>query len=97
MTHDIQARELAAFVLTFVGCMVALHFCGGCKPAAEPLNVENAAAVAQYDQALVACKERAKAVHSFALYLECEAAVTKHFCESSEALRQEWPRCKEGP
>ena len=65
----------------------------GCLSPQEKLTVENAAAVAQYDAALVECKRDAKG--SFEAYVACEDAVTRHFCRESRALQKEWGRCKE--
>ncbi len=68
----------------------------GCAPHTKsPLTIENAAAVAQYDAALAECLKKAKPQRSLDLYIQCEDAVTLHFCAESPALRKEWPRCKE--
>jgi len=65
----------------------------GCLSPQEKLTVENAAAVAQYDAALVECKRDAKG--SFEAYVACEDAVSRRFCRESLSLRKEWGRCKE--
>lgn len=73
--------------------------CLGCTPAeanAMKLTAENAAAVAQYDQALVECQQTARQKPKelrFEAYTDCEQAVSKHFCGESQELRKGWPRC----
>jgi hypothetical protein len=86
--------------LVAIGFLVC-RFLWGCTPAeanAMKLTAENAAAVAQYDQALVECQQAARQKPKelrFEAYTDCEQAVSKHFCAESEELRREWPRCKE--
>lgn len=75
--------------------------CIGCTPAeanAMAITAENAAAVAQYDQALVGCQQAARQKpkeQRFEAYTDCEQAVSKHFCAESQELRKGWPRCAE--
>ncbi len=89
-----SAREVAAFVFCLFAAGFCLARCTACTPA-ERLNVENAAAVAQYDAALVDCKAKAREARSMEVYDACEFVVSLKFCRASEALRKEWPRCKE--
>lgn len=71
----------------------------GCTPAegnAVAMSVENAKAVAQYDQALVDCKKEAKRLpkaERFDAYEDCEDHLSRHFCNESASLRKYWPRC----
>lgn len=82
---------LALWALGFI----VTHGCG-CAPTEKiPLTPENAAAVAQYDSALVECKKQAKAAKSFDTYVACEDALTRHYCRESSELRKTWPRCSE--
>ena len=80
---------------------VGLRCLAGCTPAeqqAVALTAENAAAVAQYDQALVGCQQAARQrpkEQRFEAYVDCEQAVSKHFCGESQELRKGWPRCAE--
>lgn len=75
--------------------------CLGCTPAegnAMAIGVEQAAAVAQYDLALVECQQAARQKPKelrFEAYTDCEQAVSKHFCFESQELRKGWARCKE--
>ena len=84
-------------VLLFIA---AIGFLGtqcivGCTPPPEQTmkRIDNAAAVAQYDAALVDCKEKAKAAHDFAVFEACEARVSTRLCIDRASLRAEWPRC----
>lgn len=73
----------------------------GCIPAqgnAMRITAENAAAVAQYDQALVGCQQTARQKPKelrFEAYTDCEQNVSKHFCAESQELRKGWARCAE--
>lgn len=90
-------------VLAFIGAVayVAMRILSGCTPAeanSMALSFENAAAVAQYDQALVECQQAARQrprEQRFEAYTDCEQAVSKHFCSESQELRKGWPRCGE--
>lgn len=73
------------YLLVFLVC---------CAPTAG-LSIENAAAVAQYDDALVECKKEARAAKSMLVFDTCEYAVRAKFCRESTALRKEWRRCDE--
>jgi hypothetical protein len=73
-----MAREALAFALAFLGLICALHLCTGCKPVEAP--IEGAAAVAQYEAQLDACRKRGKESRSYAIYEECAAAVDRDLC-----------------
>lgn len=97
--HD--TIEPLFFLVGLVGVIALVHRCVGCTPAegnAMALSAENAAAVAQYDQALVECQQAARQKPKelrFEAYTDCEQAVSKHFCSESQSLRKEWARCRE--
>ena len=80
---------------------IALRLLAGCTPAeanALAISAENAAAVAQYDQALIECQRAARQrprEQRFEAYTDCEQMVSKHFCSESLELRKGWPRCAE--
>jgi hypothetical protein len=86
--------------LVGIAFLVARFFLG-CTPAegnAMAMGVEQAAAVAQYDRALVECQQAARQKpkdQRFEAYADCEQAVSKHFCSESKELRAEWARCTE--
>jgi hypothetical protein len=91
-----------AILLFFAALIfIGLRCVGGCTPAeanAMQLSAENAAAVAQYDLALVECQQAARQrpkEQRFEAYTDCEQAVSKHFCAESQELRREWKRCAE--
>lgn len=87
-------RSVVGMVLFLFAVGFVVNLSCGCSPA-ETLTVENAAAVAQFDAALVECKRKAKAAKDFDVYDECEQALAKHYCSESPALRKHWPICKE--
>lgn len=89
-----DARDVLGLVLCLYGLAAIVGHCTGCTPA-QQLNVEHAAAVAQYDAALVECKREGKAAKSLEVYIACENRVSRAYCQSSKALQQEWPKCKE--
>lgn len=90
-------------VLLFLGAVVYIiaRLLTGCTPAesnAMGIGVEQAAAVAQYDQALVECQQAARQKpkeQRFEAYADCEQEVSRHFCSESKELRREWARCAE--
>ena len=89
-------------VLIFLGAVMFLGMqCAGCTPAEQQavvLNAENAAAVAQYDAALVECQQAARTaprLARFEAYVSCEMRVSQRLCRESEDLRREWKRCAE--
>jgi hypothetical protein len=89
-------------VLAFLGAVIFLALrCQGCTPAEQQavvISVENAAAVKQYDDALVECQQAARQKPKelrFEAYVDCEQSVSKAFCQSSGELRDNWSRCKE--
>ncbi len=90
----VHAQLVVEAVLFLVAVVGLVYLVSGCDPA-DQARVENAAAVAQYDLALVECKEKARAAKDFAVYEACERAVTRKLCEDSEPLRREWKACAE--
>lgn len=94
-------RGLAVILFLAAVIFVVLRFTAGCTPAeanAMKLSAENAAAVAQYDLALVECQQAARQKpkeQRFEAYTDCEQEVSKHFCAESQELRKGWPRCAE--
>ncbi len=71
--------------------LLALAACG----ARDAFNLENSAAVAQYEAALDGCRGEAREAKSYLVYEVCERRVTAHFCRESEALRKGWRHCAE--
>jgi len=91
-----MSRDIRTLVGTLLALFALTMLVSRCAPSpAEKLTVENAAAVAQFDAALVDCKRKAKAAKDFDVYDECERALAKHFCSESQALRKHWPICSE--
>jgi hypothetical protein len=75
--------------------MILTAWCA-CTPDEAGTRLENAAAVKQYDDALLDCKRRgADAGNRFDVFADCARAVDRELCRGSEGLRREWPRCKE--
>ena len=70
------------------GCL--MHLCAGCKDVPPAVNPENAAAVAQYEGLLDACKEAGKDAGSYAVYAACADDVDARLCRSTGVL------CKDG-
>lgn len=98
----LRIREAIGPVLFLVAVgFLVVRFFLGCTPAeanAMKLTAENAAAVAQFDLALVECQQAARQKPKdlrFEAYTDCEQAVSKHFCSESQELRKEWERCSE--
>lgn len=86
------------FLLFLALLVVGVARCTPAQGNAMGIGVEQAAAVAQYDQALVGCQQTARQKPKelrFEAYTDCEQAVSSHFCSESRELRQEWPRCAE--
>lgn len=52
----------------------------GCASVPPVVNVENAAAVAQYTALLEDCRERGKVAGSYAVYEACANAVDRELC-----------------
>ncbi len=77
-------------VINVVGMVLALYAVAaivsitaqGCKPPPSQVvqNVENAAALAQYEALLDDCRRQGKATNSFAVYKSCADAVDDHLC-----------------
>ena len=82
-----------------VAMALAAHCIQGCASEPQLLqNVENGAAVMQYDMALKDCQRAARsfpADQRFDAYLACEKGVSRHYCEESLELRKSWTRCTE--
>ncbi len=79
-----------ALVLFALGCIV--EHVAGCSPTAQQAlaaNVENAAAVAQYEALLDDCRKQGRASASYAVYSTCADAVDAHLCAQHRL------RCKE--
>lgn len=84
-------------LLFLAGLMLAIRLLAGCTPS-EVHHVENAAAVAQYDQMLAACQTEAAKfppAERFPAYQKCERATSRGLCEESPELRETWARCKQ--
>lgn len=94
-------RGLGVLLLLAAIAFVGMRCMAGCTPAegdAMKMGIEQAAAVAQYDHALVECQQSARQKPKelrFEAYTDCEQAVSKHFCSESQELRKEWKRCAE--
>lgn len=97
---DIRKAIGPALFLLALTFIVARCFLG-CTPKqgnAMAIGIEQAAAVAQYDLALVECQQAARQKPRelrFEAYTDCEQAVSKHFCSESQELRKGWARCAE--
>ena len=78
------------FALFALGCIVG--HCVACAATPHVVeNVENAAAVAQYEALLDECRKAGKAAGSYEVYERCADSVDLHLC-AERGLR-----CKEGP
>lgn len=62
----------------------------GCDHVPPAINIENAAAVAQYEALLYDCRARGKTAGSYAVYEACAAAVDRGLCAERGLL------CKDG-
>jgi hypothetical protein len=61
-----------------LGCIVSR--CTACTPAMQH-NIENAAALAQYEQLLDQCRAKGKDAGSYAVYSTCADEVDAHLCK----------------
>lgn len=75
---DFGVTILALFAL---GCIVG--HCTGCKPAEVPKNVENGAAVVQYERLLDGCRVQGRAAKSYDVYERCADEVDRRLCLST--------------
>jgi len=67
-----------------------LAACSGCKDPLAPANVENAAAVAQYEALLQVCRDHGKEAKSYEVYEACAQDVDHTLCVQTGA------RCVDG-
>jgi hypothetical protein len=85
-------------LLVIAGLVLFVQLCG-CKPEPKTVqNVENGAAVAQYDQLLAKCQEGAAKLpqpEQFPAYIQCEKALSRQLCLESPELQATWTRCNE--
>lgn len=65
-------------VLVVAGAALFAHGCADPKP--TPQNVENAAAVAQYEVLLADCRKQGKTAKSYDVYEACASAVDRKLC-----------------
>lgn len=79
----------AATVLLVVGSVLASH-AAGCSSPPPALNVENAAAVAQYEMLLLDCRNLGKEKNSYDVYEACADRVDADLCARHGLL------CKDG-
>lgn len=63
---------------------------GACKDPTTPKNIENAAAVAQYEALLTDCRAQGKSAGSYDVYEACAKAVDQKLCA------QNGLRCADG-
>jgi hypothetical protein len=94
-------RGLAVLLFLAAFILLALRILAGCTPAEQQqaaMSAENAAAVAQYDAALVECQQAARQAPKlarFEAYVSCEMRVSQRLCRESPELQREWKRCAE--
>lgn len=92
-------RAIAPVLFLTAAGFLVVRYLLGCMPAeqnAVVLSAENAAAVAQYDKALLECKKAARKLpkaERFDAYETCERDLSKQLCADSQDLRREWKRC----
>lgn len=97
--RSIEQALTGVCVLVFLGAVLfILTQLLGCEPKADTMPIENALAVKQYDDELVACQQAARQKpkeQRFEAYADCEQNVSRRMCEASSELREHWIRCKE--
>lgn len=99
--HIKEALSPIIFLVAVVGFLALALGLTDCTPAEEQSILRNAniaAAVKQYDDALVECQQAARQKPKelrFEAYADCEQEVSKRFCAESPELQDTWSRCKE--
>lgn len=77
--------------LVAAGALIAALVACGCDKSLPPAaNVENAAAVAQYELLLADCRAKGKASKSYDVYEDCKDDVNAELCRTAGL------RCKDG-
>ncbi len=82
MSVRLDFINIVAMVCFLFGLSLVVGIACGCsRPSPQFVqNVENAAAVAQYEAMLDDCRAQGKATNSFSVYKSCADAVDDHLC-----------------